>query len=187
MRIHKVGRHRTHLAWRAHNTAFAYSQTWRVRWCMRTCMRKRKVWLNLRICNWMVAHAQLDQCCWWLTKGDRNGQNSLQGDKNVERLLARAMYRTPCDVPATESDAHLTCCTPAKRDDVLVRRRCPSLCICIGYSCASWKRILNPGFQDGSRRAPNCVSGARHCCIIKLIQLPFQICDRLCPGVHSRR
>ena len=129
VRIHKVGRHRTHPAWRAHNTAFAYSQTWRVRWCMR--MRKRKVWLNLRICNWMVAHAQLDQCCWWLTKGDRNGQNSLQGDKNVERLLARAMYRTPCDVPATESDAHLTCCTPAKRDDVLVRRRCPSLCICM--------------------------------------------------------
>ena len=60
VRIHKVGRHRTHPAWRAHNTAFAYSQTWRVRWCMR--MRKRKVWLNLRICNWMVAHAQLDQC-----------------------------------------------------------------------------------------------------------------------------
>ena len=71
-------------------------------------------------------------------RGDRNGQNSLQGDKNVERRLARAIHRTPCDVPATESDAHLTCSTPhltpaphPTRDDVLVRRRCPC-----AYACA---------------------------------------------------
>ena len=54
-----------------------------------------------------------------------------------------------------------------------------------GYSHTSWKRILNPGFQDGSRSNPKYVSRARDCCVIELIPLPFQICDRIFQRVTS--
>ena len=54
-----------------------------------------------------------------------------------------------------------------------------------GYSHTSWKRILNPGFQDGSRLNPKYVPRARDCCVIELIPLPFQICDRIFQKVTS--
>ena len=54
-----------------------------------------------------------------------------------------------------------------------------------GYSHTSWKRILNPGFQDGSRLNPKYVPRARDCCVIELIPLPFQICDRIFQRVTS--
>ena len=63
---------------------------------------------------------------------------------------------------------------------------CNFLCTWFGgYSCASWKRILNPGFQDGSRLNPKYVPRARDCCVIELIPLPFQICDRIFQKVTS--
>ena len=54
-----------------------------------------------------------------------------------------------------------------------------------GYSGTSWIRILNPGFQEGSRLNPKYVSRARDCCVIELIPLPFQICDRIFQKVTS--
>ena len=56
---------------------------------------------------------------------------------------------------------------------------------CHGYLCASWKRILNPGFQDGSRLNPKYVPRARDFCVIELIPLPFQICHRIFQRVTS--
>jgi hypothetical protein len=53
--------------------------------------------------------------------------------------------------------------------------KCPQF----GYSHTSWKRILNPGFQDGSRLNPKYVSNARDFCAIELIALPFIIPGRL--------
>ena len=54
-----------------------------------------------------------------------------------------------------------------------------------GYSSPSWIRILNPGFQEGSRLNPKYVPRARDCCVIELIPLPFQICDRIFQRVTS--
>ena len=48
-----------------------------------------------------------------------------------------------------------------------------------GYWGTSWKRILNPGFQEGSRLNPKYVSNARDFCVIELIALPFIIPGRL--------
>ena len=55
----------------------------------------------------------------------------------------------------------------------------------IGSRPASWKCILSPGFQDRSRRDPKYVPRARHFCVIEVIILPFQICDRIFQKVTS--
>ena len=55
----------------------------------------------------------------------------------------------------------------------------------IGSRPASWKCILSPGFQDRSRRDPKYVPRARHFCVIEVIILPFQICDRIFQRVTS--
>ena len=44
---------------------------------------------------------------------------------------------------------------------------------------------MNPGFQDGSRLNPKYVPRARDFCVIELIPLPFQICDRIFQKVTS--
>ena len=75
-------------------------------------------------------------------------------------------------------------CDPHASPGALPRPR-PLRCSEIGSRPASWKCILSPGFQDRSRRDPKYVPRARHFCVIEVIILPFQICDRIFQRVTS--